>query len=219
MGNADKYLSEDHFYQMFIKKDILMNPEKKGKPNMRPITSNPLYGLQALKTALEEIHAETYDNYGNPIEGQLPNARAELKLALEEWAGFAVRTGKDPDQPEGRWLEDINKCKARVEYLCAKSRKLNNLIDAAEKKETDRKAAKQAKKAKRHQLRGVCRKNNGAIVECDARPVLDGKFVDTGEDVQKYLANIKKEMRAEGKRQYQAEKKRIAGLVGVMPAL
>jgi len=191
-------LSMEEHLQIMIRKDMILNPELHGKPNMRPVKTHAIYNLDGLKAELQEIHEDATDWAAAEL-GLLPRARQELAEAIAEWQGFAKRTGKSTESKhaEGRFAEEINRCKAKVEFLCIKSRALNKLIDGEEDRREAARVAKEQETPLHKRCGSFKRDIDGNICRVDGMPVVNGKLPD-GQDAQQYLRSIIKAKEARG---------------------
>ena len=126
--------------------------------------------------------------------GRLNFARTKKKEAQQRWQTYLDSQPNLPKntKPFGHYAREIARWRA-AELICEReSRALHKRL--RELQQTEEK--EQKRKAGMMRWKGIGKLVNNKLVMMDGREVRDGKFVDDGSGVEKYLEEVKRRKRA-----------------------
>lgn len=184
-------ISKDQFVEKFRSNSLVLGRVKLKQGKM---SSRPIFSISEAKAYLAEILDKRIDPAKGAL-GFLKSAQIKLKEAREQWNKYNsaqaphARKGK----PHDNFLEQINKCQARILILEEECRALNELVD---KREAEEKAAQEVINKKLQTKKRLAGKlKNNILVEMDGRTVIKAGtiFEDNGELVADYIAGVKAE--------------------------
>ena len=196
-------LPKNHYVKLFRKSSPYLNQGGQADQFGRPTNSRYFDGLGPAEQ-LQEIVSKKHGPYG-PV-GLLEIAKLKLKKAKDEWQYNLKVRNKDSKTPaKGNYADAINRALARKQVLEEESRFLNKILRKEEKVE-DLILKKQQKKFR---YKGLRKRKNNEVWQCDFRLVENRKFVDDGSDLDEYIFEVKKRKRAKSLALRQIEKKEM----------
>ena len=194
--------TEAEWVKHFRDRSGIKNPQNLIDSQGRPTSSNSLYFADG-KEYLEELVSKRLDAYGP--RGLIEIAKEKLRTAKSDWQ-YRMDARNTPDvKPKGQAAITINMLNARLKVYREEARKINSEI-SKEYKADDLKLKKLQKKFR---FKGLRKRKNNEVWQCDFRLVENRKFTDNGESLDEYLIEVKSRKRAKSLALRQIEKEHM----------
>lgn len=196
--------SVEIYTDIFTKKSMILNqPNKKDDGKNRPRFSNPICDLNMLRRYHRKLldnatsdkgHADLhFDILGEPVRvGLLPESRRQLRLALKKFERYNSAQPKNAqtEKPTGHFLDEINKCKARVAVYEMESRAIIKILEVENMKQSTEEIHSQISmlNVKRRGLLAALRNENLGAAK---RTEFENKLIDVRNEIKSNEKKLK----------------------------